>query len=119
MTAPHIIAVYCLKLAQRKGHDRVIILSDSLAVIQAIQGSNFAISNSALIRHIKNILSQERFWSLRYTPREQNAVADRLAREALISRVNLEFVDHPPQMVLNLLEMDQARGLFEQMCSTF
>ncbi|KAH1083299.1 hypothetical protein J1N35_023060, partial [Gossypium stocksii] len=38
-----------LKLIQRRGHDRVIILLDSLDVIRAIQGSNFATSNSALI----------------------------------------------------------------------
>ncbi|MBA0869404.1 hypothetical protein Goshw_027753 [Gossypium schwendimanii] len=39
-----------IKLVQRRGHDCVIILSDSLDVVQAIQGSFSATSNSALIR---------------------------------------------------------------------
>ncbi|KAG8478292.1 hypothetical protein CXB51_028085 [Gossypium anomalum] len=47
-----------LKLVQRRGHDCVIILSNSLDVIRAIQGSCPATSNFALIRRIQSILSQ-------------------------------------------------------------
>ncbi|KAH1091494.1 hypothetical protein J1N35_018751 [Gossypium stocksii] len=74
-----------LKILQRRGHDHVIILLDSLDVIRAIQGSNLATSNSALIRRIQSILSQENSWILRYIPREHNEAADCLAKEALSS----------------------------------
>ncbi|MBA0597515.1 hypothetical protein Gorai_007318 [Gossypium raimondii] len=39
-----------IKLVQRRGHDTVIILSDSLDLVQAIQGSISSTLNSALIR---------------------------------------------------------------------
>lgn len=41
-----------LKLIQRGGHDKVIIQSDSLKVVKALQGSSNTVSNSALIRVI-------------------------------------------------------------------
>ncbi|KAH1079951.1 hypothetical protein J1N35_019712 [Gossypium stocksii] len=48
-----------LKLIQRRGHDRVIIYTDCLEVVKAIRQSSSTSSNSALIRRIHNILSQE------------------------------------------------------------
>ncbi|MFQ6664542.1 hypothetical protein Gotur_031616 [Gossypium turneri] len=47
-----------LKLSQRRGHDNIIIQSDSLEVAKAIQGSISTTLNSTLIRRIQNILSQ-------------------------------------------------------------
>ncbi|MBA0748236.1 hypothetical protein Gogos_005081, partial [Gossypium gossypioides] len=70
-----------LKLVQRRGHDCVIILSDSLDVVRAIQGSTSTTSNSTLIRRIQSILAQENLWVLHYIPREQNEVADCMAKE--------------------------------------
>ncbi|KAH1063505.1 hypothetical protein J1N35_028492 [Gossypium stocksii] len=79
-----------LKLAPRRGHDHVIILSDILDVVRVIQRSFASKSNSALVQRIQNILSQENFWCLRYIPREQNAVSDYLANEALSSREKVQ-----------------------------
>ncbi|MBA0671874.1 hypothetical protein Goklo_007497 [Gossypium klotzschianum] len=64
-----------LKLIQRKSHDNVIIQSNNLEVVKAIQGRVYTTLNSALIRQIQSILSQENQWFLRYIPREQNQVA--------------------------------------------
>lgn len=79
-----------LKLVQRRGHDQVIILSDCLEVVKAILGSSSTSSNSALIRHIHTILSQETQWTLRFILREQNQVADCLAKQALIEKANMQ-----------------------------
>ncbi|KAH1098427.1 hypothetical protein J1N35_015348, partial [Gossypium stocksii] len=84
-----------LKLLQRRGHDRVIILLDGQDVIRAIQGSNLATSNSTLIRRIQSILSQENSWILHYIAREHNEVADCLKKEALSSRIELQFFNVP------------------------
>ncbi|MBA0625506.1 hypothetical protein Godav_010696, partial [Gossypium davidsonii] len=48
-----------LKLIQRRGHSSVVIHFDSLEVVKAIHGNISKISNSALIRRIHRILSQE------------------------------------------------------------
>ncbi|KAG8471851.1 hypothetical protein CXB51_036362 [Gossypium anomalum] len=48
-----------LKLIQQRGHDKVIIQLDNLEVIKAIHRSAKKISNSAVIRRIHHVLSQE------------------------------------------------------------
>ncbi|KAK5844450.1 hypothetical protein PVK06_000590 [Gossypium arboreum] len=48
-----------LKIAQQRGYDTIIILSNCLDAIRALQGSTIGTSNSALIRRIQNILTQE------------------------------------------------------------
>ncbi|MBA0661646.1 hypothetical protein Goklo_005922, partial [Gossypium klotzschianum] len=87
-----------IKLVQRRGHDTVIILSDSLDVVQAIQGSISSTLNSALIRRIQSILSQEKLWLLHCIPREQNEFSDCMEKKALSSRVDLQFFESPPIM---------------------
>ncbi|KAH1054918.1 hypothetical protein J1N35_032983 [Gossypium stocksii] len=48
-----------LDLPQLGGYDQVIIFFDCLEVVKAILGSSSTTSNSARIRRIHNILSQE------------------------------------------------------------
>ncbi|MBA0668711.1 hypothetical protein Goklo_001598, partial [Gossypium klotzschianum] len=85
-----------LKLIQRGGYDKVIIQSDSLEVVKAIQRSFFNSLNSALIRRIQCILSQEGQWLLLYIPREQNQVAGCLAKLTLVNKEELQVFDSPP-----------------------
>ncbi|MBA0865272.1 hypothetical protein Goshw_010691 [Gossypium schwendimanii] len=97
-----------LKLVQQSGYDKVIIQSDSLEVIKTIIGNSFAASNSALIRRIHNILSQENQWFLRYITKEQNQVADCLAKQALIEKDNLQVLDVPPLMARTFIDMNKS-----------
>ncbi|KAG8473994.1 hypothetical protein CXB51_034000 [Gossypium anomalum] len=96
-----------LKLVQRRGDDQVIIFTYSLKVIKAIIGSSSTNSNSALIRRIHNILTQENQWSLRYTPSEHNQVADYLAKQALIGKANIQVFDIPPEGASSLIDGDK------------
>ncbi|MBA0841108.1 hypothetical protein Goarm_003622 [Gossypium armourianum] len=73
-----------LRLIQRRGHDEVIIQSDSLEAVKAILESTSTEANSTLIRRIQSILFQEKQLFLLYIPRDQNQVADCLAKQALI-----------------------------------
>ncbi|MBA0575383.1 hypothetical protein Golob_024045, partial [Gossypium lobatum] len=73
-----------LGLIQRRGHNEVIIQSDSLEVVKDILESISTEANLALIRRIQSILFQEKLWFLRYIPRDQNQVTDYLAKQALI-----------------------------------
>ncbi|KAG8498225.1 hypothetical protein CXB51_007128 [Gossypium anomalum] len=100
-----------LKLARRRGHDQVIILSDCLEVVKAILGSSSTSSNSALIRRIHNILSQESQWILRYILRDQNRVADCLAKQALIEKANMQVFDVPPERTRSLIDRDKLMSI--------
>ncbi|MBA0559072.1 hypothetical protein Golob_016052, partial [Gossypium lobatum] len=48
-----------LNLIERRGHDNVIIQSDSLEAVRAIQDSVSIILNYVLIRRIQRLLSHE------------------------------------------------------------
>ncbi|MBA0726628.1 hypothetical protein Golax_002444, partial [Gossypium laxum] len=78
-----------LRLIQRRGHDEVIIQSDSFKVVKAVLESTSTETNSALIRRMQSILFQEKRWLLRYISRDQNQVVDCLAKQALIGTNNL------------------------------
>ncbi|MBA0610828.1 hypothetical protein Godav_011606, partial [Gossypium davidsonii] len=99
-----------LKLVQRRGYDQVIIHSDSLEVVKSILGSSSIVSNSALIRRIHNILSQGNQWFLRYILREQNQVADCLAKQALIEKDNSQVLDIPPVMTRTFIDREKFTG---------
>ncbi|MBA0574202.1 hypothetical protein Golob_001431, partial [Gossypium lobatum] len=98
-----------LKLIQRGGYDKVIIQSDSLEVVKAIQRSFFNSSNSTLIRRIQRILSQEGQWLLVYIPREQNQVAGCLAKLTLVNKEELQVFDSPPMESLVFTDSDRIR----------
>ncbi|MBA0871692.1 hypothetical protein Goshw_029070 [Gossypium schwendimanii] len=98
------------KLIQRRGQDQFIIQFDNLEVVKAILGSTSTVSNSALIRRIQNILTLENQWFLWYIPREQNQVADCLAKQALIGKDELQEFEDPPMVVRTSYEMDKSKG---------
>ncbi|MFQ6644556.1 hypothetical protein Gotur_019473 [Gossypium turneri] len=101
-----------LKIIQRRGHIHVTIQTNSLEVVKSILGSSSTESNSALIRRICNILSQENHWILRYIPREYNQVADCLARQALMEKPNLQVFDVPPEITSSFIDRDRPTGSF-------
>ncbi|KAH1046150.1 hypothetical protein J1N35_036934 [Gossypium stocksii] len=92
------------KLIQRLGYDYVIIYSDSLEVVKGMHEAPSNVSNSTLIRRIHRIMSQENHWYLQYFPGEQNQIADRLAKQALIEKGNLHVFDEPPEMARILMD---------------
>ncbi|MBA0768672.1 hypothetical protein Gotri_017457 [Gossypium trilobum] len=101
-----------LRLIQRRGHNEVIIQSDSLEVVKAILESTSTEANLALIRRIQSILFQEKLWFLRYIPRDQNQVTDCLAKQALIGTDNLQMFDASLSMTCTLIELDKNKNIF-------
>ncbi|MBA0693819.1 hypothetical protein Goari_004166 [Gossypium aridum] len=99
-----------LKLIQRRGHSNVVIHLDSLEVAKAIYGSVLKISNSALIRRIHRILSQESQWTLRYIRREENQCAEYLTKLAFERKEDLQLVETFPDVVLDFLKSDKERN---------
>ncbi|MBA0778271.1 hypothetical protein Gotri_006150, partial [Gossypium trilobum] len=91
------------------GHDKVIIQSDNLEVTKAIHGSASKISNSALVRRIHHILSQEGQWILHHSPREHNRSSDYLAKLAFAKKEDLQLICSPPREVLEFLKVDNEK----------
>lgn len=57
-----------LKISQKREPSKIVIQSNSLEAVQAIQGNNSKTLQTVLIKRIHRILTQESNWTLRYTP---------------------------------------------------
>ncbi|MBA0562559.1 hypothetical protein Golob_007594, partial [Gossypium lobatum] len=77
------------------GLDNVMIHSNSIEVVMAIQESSIGGSNTALIRRILQLLSQTSHWNIYNIPREENQEADNLARLAHSGRQGLRMFGKP------------------------
>ncbi|MBA0829131.1 hypothetical protein Goarm_013753, partial [Gossypium armourianum] len=64
----------------KQGHNKVIIQFAKLEVVKAICDRQLAGASIYLVRRIQQILSRENKWFVRYLPRENNHVADALAK---------------------------------------
>ncbi|MBA0676941.1 hypothetical protein Gohar_017456 [Gossypium harknessii] len=85
-----------MKIIHRKqGYDEVTIQFDNLEIVVAISNSKLEESNSTLIKRIQQILANEENWTLRYVPRENNRIADALAKLALLNDEELHMFDDP------------------------
>ncbi|MBA0685172.1 hypothetical protein Goari_026711, partial [Gossypium aridum] len=93
-----------LKLILQRGYNKVVIQLDSLEVVKVIHRSISKISNSALIRRIHHILTQESQWILRYIHREENQSADYLAKLAFEIKEDLQLVETLPVDALEFLK---------------
>ncbi|MBA0863273.1 hypothetical protein Goshw_018898, partial [Gossypium schwendimanii] len=77
------------------GLDNVMIHSNSIEVVMAIQESSTGRSNTALIRRILQLLSQTSHWNIYNIPREENQEADNLAKFAHSGRQGLRMFGKP------------------------
>lgn len=72
-----------LKLAQKMGADEVTLLSDSQLVVRQLSGGYRARSPKLQKLHLEalRLAKSFRHFTIQYIHRDQNALADRLARE--------------------------------------
>ncbi|KAK5842318.1 hypothetical protein PVK06_004657 [Gossypium arboreum] len=80
---------------RRQGYDEVNIQSDNLEIVVAISNSKLEGSNSTLIKRIQQILANEEKWTLRCVPRENNRIANALAKLALLNDEELHMFNDP------------------------
>ncbi|MFQ6651634.1 hypothetical protein Gotur_023885 [Gossypium turneri] len=88
--------------------DGVLMQTDSLEVVQAIQDSSFSSSNSALIRRIHHLLLNARPWMIQHCPRVYNKIVDCLAKMAFDISQGLKIFEEISREVLALSPMSQA-----------
>ncbi|MBA0686956.1 hypothetical protein Goari_014523, partial [Gossypium aridum] len=85
-----------LKLILDRGFKRILIQTDSLEAAFVIQEGAFRISNTTLLRRIKQILKQR---MIQHIPREENTIADSLVKKVQDRRLGLRLFEDPPLKV--------------------
>ncbi|MBA0725306.1 hypothetical protein Golax_021902, partial [Gossypium laxum] len=80
------------------------------SVVAAISNRKLEGSNSTFIRQIRQILSVEERWCLRYVPRENNKIAYALVKMALSNVEGLHMIEDPHIEIQEVIREDNARG---------
>ncbi|MBA0582529.1 hypothetical protein Gorai_024671, partial [Gossypium raimondii] len=78
----------------------VMIPTDSLEVVKAIQDFSLADSNSTLIRRIHQLLANVGHWVMQHIPRELNEIANCMAKLAFDTGQNLTMFEKIPKEAL-------------------
>ncbi|MBA0610220.1 hypothetical protein Godav_011091, partial [Gossypium davidsonii] len=63
-----------------KGYNRIMIHTDNLEVIQALQDNLLVKSGIIVLKRVKRIMRIEKQWLIRYVPIKDNQVTDYLAK---------------------------------------
>ncbi|KAK5792155.1 hypothetical protein PVK06_033269 [Gossypium arboreum] len=85
-----------LNLILNRSFEKVVIQTDSIEVVNAIQEGYSRTSNFALVRRILIILKALNQWRIQHIPREENLIADSLAKSVHSKRLGLRLIEDPP-----------------------
>ncbi|MBA0848775.1 hypothetical protein Goshw_006986, partial [Gossypium schwendimanii] len=77
-------------------HDKVLMNTNSMEVVRATQYTYSRDSNSTLIRRIRQLLTNAEQWHIQHILREDNKVADYLAKTACNNNNDIKLFDQPP-----------------------
>ncbi|MBA0638255.1 hypothetical protein Godav_025971, partial [Gossypium davidsonii] len=89
------------------GYRRIIIMTDNLEVAQILTDMDLEDSGITVLRRTHCILQSERGWMIKHIPRNQNLVADRLAKLSFSWKSSLQVIDEAPKDILDLLQVDK------------
>ncbi|MFQ6624568.1 hypothetical protein Gotur_003309 [Gossypium turneri] len=95
-----------------KGYKQIIIMTDNLEVEQILNDMDLEDSGITVLRRTLRILHSEGEWRIKHIPRNQNLVADRLAKLSLSWKSSLQVIDEAPRDILDLLQEDKINGCF-------
>ncbi|KAH1107228.1 hypothetical protein J1N35_010996 [Gossypium stocksii] len=84
-----------LNLILNRRFVRVLIQTDSIEAINAIQEGASGTSNSTLVKRIHLILNMVQQWRIQHISREENLVVDSLAESVRYRRLGLRLVEDP------------------------
>ncbi|MBA0780645.1 hypothetical protein Gotri_004723, partial [Gossypium trilobum] len=99
-------------VALNKGYTRIIIMTENLEVAQILSDMDLEDSGITMLRRTHRILQSEGEWRIKHIPRNQNLVADRLAKLNLSWKSSLQVIDEAPKDILDLLQVDKTNGCF-------
>ncbi|KAH1057185.1 hypothetical protein J1N35_035250 [Gossypium stocksii] len=96
-------------LLQKQGYNGVIIQSDNLEAVVAINNSKLEGSNSTPVEWILKILSIEEKWCLKYVPKETNKITDALAKMTISNYEDLYMFEVPLMEIQEVLKEETIR----------
>ncbi|MBA0687130.1 hypothetical protein Goari_014689 [Gossypium aridum] len=99
-------------LLLNKGYSWTITQTDSLEVVQALTDMGMEESRITVLRRTQGIMKSKGQLRILHIPREQNLVADRLAKFSLNWKSTLQIFDEAPKEILDLLQKDKVNGTF-------
>lgn len=96
-------------LASEMELQQIIIKSDSLMVVEAINTSSFHGDMGPIIQGILGILSQLSSWKVKHLKRDYNRVAHELAQNAKAAGTSQQWRGMEPPMLQQFLLVDRAK----------
>ncbi|MBA0566520.1 hypothetical protein Golob_011330, partial [Gossypium lobatum] len=81
-------------------HDKVLINTDSMETVHAIQDTSSRDSNSALIRQIQQLLTNANQWHTQHISREDHKIIDYLTKITCNNNNDIKLFDQPLSEVL-------------------
>ncbi|MBA0804088.1 hypothetical protein Gohar_014242, partial [Gossypium harknessii] len=88
-----------LNLILDRRFENTLIQTDCIEAINAIMEDSSGNSNSALVRRIHHTLKMFKQWKIQHTPREENLIADSLAKTIQTRRIGLRLFEDPSSRV--------------------
>ncbi|KAH1096248.1 hypothetical protein J1N35_013169 [Gossypium stocksii] len=95
-----------------KGYKQTIIQTDSLEVVQALTDMRMEESGITVLRRTQHVMKSKRQRRIIHIPREQNLVANRLAKLSLNWISTLQVFSEAPKEILDFLQKDEVNGTF-------
>ncbi|MBA0752798.1 hypothetical protein Gogos_001601, partial [Gossypium gossypioides] len=80
-----------------------IILTDNLEVTQILTDLDLEDSRITVLRRTQRIMMAEGMWNIKHIPRNQNLVADRLAKLSLSWKSSLQVLNEAPKEIIDFL----------------
>ncbi|MBA0562530.1 hypothetical protein Golob_007566, partial [Gossypium lobatum] len=96
-----------LTLIHGRGYQEVVIHTDNLQVVKAIQNVHLIDSSSTLLRRIHASLQAIHHWKIKHIPREKNEAADRIAKMVTVKSTDKQVFEDTPEELLPVLEIDR------------
>ncbi|KAK5833400.1 hypothetical protein PVK06_017225 [Gossypium arboreum] len=85
-----------LNLILDRHFEKILIQTDNIEAINIILEDSSGSSNSSLVRKIHLILRKIEQWKIQYILREENLIADCLAKSVHTRRLGLRLFENPP-----------------------
>ncbi|KAL4336249.1 hypothetical protein GQ457_07G029660 [Hibiscus cannabinus] len=92
-----------LESAWSRGFRRIVIETDSLDVFRLLQSDNHSQQRLSLLMHLNRLRHQDWIVKVQHIVREENRVADSLAKTTSSTGFHVIYYDLPPPTVVRLL----------------
>ncbi|MBA0865772.1 hypothetical protein Goshw_015232, partial [Gossypium schwendimanii] len=99
-------------LLRDRGLDKLLIHIDSLKVVHSLQTRNADFSTSTLVKHIHQLLKNNKHWVVLHVTREANQVANQILKMVHSGSKSINVIAKAPNLIEDLAN-DKSRNFFK------